>query len=295
MNNSDSNNSFLETDTFEITAKYRDEICEDPKFLCYSDVNKQFCGKNTTIYNSVQNVEEICKDLEEANICENDIKECIVLVDNSFSESSQKFASSSFENVIIPIPKAIDRDGNQKFLRLPKLMGRKKPNSNEICNICACMDRFARSPGSGFNDYTPPGQNTCVFGEDFKYYYYPISIQNLRNDKNLNQLPPVMLDGNNVKHENILVAKTEDDLSAVKLYNLLTSDGISETLTLNFIMNVLYKNDKQVAKDLSAYLEKQSTKSGSKSRFGVTTPVGSKKCQSFMLLIIVIILFFLFK
>jgi hypothetical protein len=257
--------SLVNTDTIEIKNKYIDDICEDPVFLC---ANKELCGQKTTIYSSIQNVEEICKDISETNVCENDFKECVVLANNTFSDA-QKYVSTSFENIIIPIPKAIDRDGNQKFLRLPKLKGRKKPNSQEICNICACMDRFARSPGSGVDDYTPPGQNTCVFGEEFEYFYYPLNVEALRNDPQLKELPHINIGSKyNLLNQNIINAPTEEALSSVNLYKSLTSNGISEMLTLNFILNVLYKNNKQIAKELNEYLNNPKNSKGLKSSFG---------------------------
>jgi len=259
-----SNRTMIDNDTFEIVDKYIDEICENPEFLCN---NIEVCGKNTSIYTNVANVKDICKNIEEAKICDNDIKECIVLANNSFNES-QKFVSTSFSNIIIPIPKATDKNGNQKFLRLPSLSGSKKPNSNEICNVCACMDRFARSPGSGFNDYTSPGQNECVYADDFEYYYYPYQIQIMRdNPNNLNNPPPVIVGGKyNVINSNIIQTNTEDDLSVINLYNLLTKNEISDTLTINFILNVLYKKNKDSAKELTLYLS--SSKNKNKSTFG---------------------------
>jgi len=283
-------------DSYEIFNKYIDEICEDPKFLCN---NKDLCGNNTSIYANVKNVETICKDIQEASVCDNNIKECIVLAQNSFNQS-QKFVSTSFENIIVPIPKSIDENGNQKFIRLPPLQGSRKPDSLETCNICACMDRFARSPGSGFNDYTSPGQNKCVYPDDFEYYYYPVQIEKIRSSNLLKEPPPITVSNSknkyNVLNKNILALKTEDDLSVTSLYKRLTDEGISVFLTNNFILNVLYKNDKERAKELNLYISTLSNQGQTKkgkfsnvSRFG-----NSNSNKNTLLFIFFIILIFMF-
>ena len=286
-----SNRTLIDNDTAEIVDKYIDEICEDPKFLCE---NTKTCGENTSIYTNVKNVENICKDIKAATICDNDIKECVVLANNSFSES-QKFVSTTFKNIIIPIPKSIDENGNQKFIRLPNLPGTKKPDSLEICNVCACMDRFARSPGSGFNDYTSPGQNTCVYPDDFEYYYYPLPIETMLKDQIKFKNPPPVTVGSgskkyNVLDKNIIDIKTEDDLSVTKLYDSLTKEGISNYLTTNFILNVLYKNNKQSAKELNLYIQTKNKIPNVKSTFGKSS---SNNNLMIMLLIFVILFLFL--
>ena len=243
------NQKIIDNDNSVIVDKYIDEICSDPNFLCN---NVELCGKNTSIYTNVQNVQNICKNIKEANVCENDVKECIVLSNNTFDET-QKYVSTSFINIIIPIINAKDDKGNQKFIRLPSLSGSKKQNSNEICNVCACMDRFARSPGSGFNDYTSPGQNQCVYADDFEYYYYPLYIENIRNK--LKDVPPVILSNKyTIINSNIIHINTGDDLNSSNLYDILIKNGISQYVTLNFINNVLYKNNKNSSKELSLYI-----------------------------------------
>jgi len=244
-----SNRKFIDNDTSEIVDKYIDEICSNPEFLCN---NIELCGNNTSIYANVKNVQTICNNIKEASICENDIKECIVLAENTFDES-QKYVSTSFVNVIIPIKNSFDDQGNQKFIRLPPLSASKKKNSTEICKICACMDRFARSPGSGFNDYTSPGQNQCVYADGFEYYYYPLYIEEIRNK--LKDTPLVTIGGKyKIINRNIISINTENDLSSCNLYNILIKNGISKNITLNFINNILYKNDKQSSKDLNLCL-----------------------------------------
>ena len=245
-----SNRKFIDNDTSEVVDKYIDALCEDPAFLCS---NRELCGNNTSIYTNKANVDEICENIVKANECENNVDECVVLADN-FIEESQRFVSTSFVNIIVPIPNAIDTDGNQKFLRFPPLSGSKKKNSNEICNVCACMDRFARSPGSNFNDYTSPGQNQCVYPSDFEYYYYPLYIENIRS-KLINP-PPVIVGKKKYKvlNKNIIYANTQEDLNIGNLYLLLLKKGIQERDVRNFVLNILYKNDQEKAKELEVFL-----------------------------------------
>jgi hypothetical protein len=56
-----SNTNFINNETSEQVNRYIDDICSDPSFLCN---NKELCGKSTTIYSSVDNVEKICKDMK---------------------------------------------------------------------------------------------------------------------------------------------------------------------------------------------------------------------------------------
>jgi hypothetical protein len=154
-------------------------------------------------------------------------------------------------NIIVPIKNAIDKDGNQKFLRLPPLSGSKKKNSNEICNVCACMNRFARSPGSGINDYTSPGQNQCVYPDSFEYYYYPLYIQDISSK--VKDAPPITVGKYTVINSNIIFANTEDDLTVTNLYDILIGNGIDKNLTINFI-NTLNGGDKQINKELQLYI-----------------------------------------
>ena len=245
-----SNRKFIDNDTSEIVDKYIDTLCEDPKFLCE---NREMCGNNTSIYTNKANVDSICENIVKANQCENNVDECIVLADNSIDDS-QKYVSTSFVNIIVPIPNVIDSDGNQKFLRLPPLSGSKKKNSNEICHVCACMDRFARSPGSSVNDYTSPGQNECVYPSDFEYYYYPLYIESIRSK--LKDAPPVIVGKKKyrVLNKNIIYANTQEDLNIGNLYQLLLNKGIQERDVRNFVLNILYKNDQEKAKELEQFL-----------------------------------------
>jgi hypothetical protein len=240
------NKSFINNDTSDQVNKYLDEICSDPAFLCS---NKDLCGKNTSIYSSVENVNDICNDLSKANECENDFQECVVQVLSSFDETP-RFISTSFSNIIIPIPNALDQYGNTKFIRLPALSSSKKPKSMETCSICACMNRFATSPGGGLNEYTSPGQNQCVYVE-FEYYYYPVSIQNV--NKTLKDMP-LMIGKYTVLNSNIIPILTEEDLSAVNMYKVLTRNKIPEAIALSFIKNILYKGNESAIKDLRLFL-----------------------------------------
>ena len=243
------NRSFVDIDTADQVDKYIDEICSDPVFLCN---NKQMCGKNTSIYTGVKNVNIICDDISKANECENDFQECVVLANNTFGET-QKYISTSFINIIIPIPNAFDLNGNNKFIRLPALSSSKKPNSMEICSVCACMNRFATSPGAGVNEFTSPGQNQCTYLDSFEYYYYPVYIQNI-NEK-LPDAPSVIIGKYTIINSNIIPIYTEDDLSPINLYNILTTrGGIQPMLALKFIINVLYRGNSGSIKELQLYV-----------------------------------------
>jgi hypothetical protein len=243
--------SFIDNDTSEQVNKYLDEICSDPVFLCS---NKELCGKNTTIYTNVENVNTICKDIEKANECENDFQECVVQVSTYFDDTP-KYISTSFVNVIIPIPNAIDNNGNNKFIRLPALSSSKKPKSMETCSICACMNRFATSPGGGLNDYTSPGQNECVF-IDFEYYYYPVSIENV--NKSIPNAPPIVIGKYRIINSNIIPILSEQDLSPINLYKILIKNKIADGIALKFIKDILYKGNDSVTKELQLYLMNKS-------------------------------------
>lgn len=245
------NRSFIDNDTSDQVNKYIDEICSDPMFLCS---NKELCGKNTTIYTGVENVDNICKDLKKANECDNDFQECIVQV-SSFLEGSQKYISTSFVNVIIPIPNALDNNGNNKFIRLPSLSSSKKPKSMETCSICACMNRFATSPGGGANDYTSPGQNQCVY-INFEYYYYPLSIETLT--QKIPNPPPVEVGKYKVLNSNIIMIPSEENLQPINLYKLLIRNKIPDGVALSFITKVLYKDNDAIVKELQLYLMNKS-------------------------------------
>jgi len=249
-------NTFVVNDTSEQVKKYIDDICSDPKFLC---ANKDLCGKSTSIYTNSSNVDKICKDMEKANQCEDDIKECMVSTENLLEES-QGNVLTSFVNIILPIPNAFDENANQKFLRLPALSASKKPKSQDICKICACMNRFSTSPGSSAvineTSYTSPGQNTCIYPDFIEHYYYPLTIQSI-NTK-LKDSPPVKLGKYNVVNSNIIFAHSEEDLIITNLYDLLIKNGIGQHTAVSFITKVLHKNDEAKAKELDLYIKGKS-------------------------------------
>lgn len=278
-----SNRKLLDNDTSEFVDKYIDDVCADPKFLCE---NRELCGTSTTLYASIENVNKVCKDIKIANKCENDVKECIVQVKNKFNES-EKYISTSFVNIIIPIPNAFDEFGNIKFLRLPPLSGSRKKNSQEICNICACMDRFAKSPGSNDGGYTSPGQNQCIYEDSFEYYYYPLYIENINNK--LKTAPALKVGKYTIINQNIIYANSQEDLNVKNLYNILTTHGISEFNTISFI-NMLYRNDIDKIKELDLYLinktQKKSFQKKLKNTYHNTT--------SFYVILIVFIFFVMF-
>jgi len=245
-------NKFIVNDTSEQVGRYIDEICSDPNFLCS---NRQMCATDTTIYTGIDNINKICSNIEKSNKCENEFAECMVSTENLFDEA-RNVVKTSFVNIIIPITGAFDNEGNQKFLRLPPLSGSKKPKSTDICNICACMNRFSTSPGSGGaineNSYTSPGQNICIYPAFIEHYYYPISIQNI-NTK-LKNAPNVKIGKYNVVNSNIIHARSEEELLVPNLYDVLIKNGITPEISSSFILDKLYKNDQTKAKELKLHI-----------------------------------------
>jgi len=243
---------FVTNDSQEQINKYLNEICADPQFLCN---NKDLCATNSIHYANKAAVDKICEDIKEAKKCDTDFSECMVSTINTFDEDKNNI-TTSFVNIIIPINNAFDEAANQKFLRLPALSSMKKPKSDDICNICACMNRFSTSPGAsasvGEKSYTSPGQNTCIYPDFIEHYYYPVSVQNL-NTKLVDK-PPVKLGKYNLFNKNIIFAHSEENLSVTNLYDLLISNGISEPITKDFILKALYRNDEAKAKQLELYI-----------------------------------------
>ena len=278
--------AFVVNDTTEQVKKYIDEICSDPAFLCS---NKDLCGKSTTIYSNPENVQNICTEIEKANECENDVKECMVSTSNLLDDS-QSNVITSFVNIILPIPNAFDEHANQKFLRLPALSASKKPKSQDICKICACMDRFATSPGSSAvineTSYTSPGQNTCMYPDFIEHYYYPLSIQSI-NTK-IKDTPPVKLGKYTVINSNIIFAHTEEELLVPNLYDLLVKHGISQSIAVSFITKTLHKNDEAKEKELDLYIKGKSKDNINRVKNGVFY----QNITFFYGIIVVLLLFF---
>lgn len=278
--------AFVVNDTTEQVKKYIDEICSDPAFLCS---NKDLCGKSTTIYSNPKNVQNICSDIEKANECENDVKECMVSTSNLLDDSHGNVITS-FVNIILPIPNAFDEQANQKFLRLPALSASKKPKSQDICKICACMNRFATSPGSSAvineTSYTSPGQNTCMYPDFIEHYYYPLSIQSI-NTK-IKDTPPVKLGKYTVINSNIIFAHNEEELLVPNLYDLLIKHGISQSIAVSFITKTLHKNDEAKAKELDLYIKGKSKDNTNRIKNGVFY----QNITFFYGIIVVLLLFF---
>jgi hypothetical protein len=243
------NRSFLEVETIDQVNKYIDDLCSDPGFLCR---NRDICGSQSTLFTGINNVNDICKDIERANECENDFQECVVLASNLF-EGGQKYISTSFVNIIIPIPNALDEEANNKFIRLPALSSSKKPKSLEICSICSCMNRFATSPGAGEKSYTSPGQNECIYLDSFEYYYYPLYIENI-NQKLQGNAPVITLGKYKIINSNIIPIHSEEDLKPLNLYSILVSKGILSKTAIKFITTVLNPGNEAVSTELQLFL-----------------------------------------
>ena len=130
---------FVDQGTTEIVDDYINDLCSKQDFLC---TNRKLCSENTSLFGSQENINKICKDIKIANTCTNDVDICIVSATNLLT-NTQKSVNTSFLNIIVPIPDALDDLGNQKFLRLPPLSGSKIPGADDLCNSCACFERFA--------------------------------------------------------------------------------------------------------------------------------------------------------
>ena len=243
--------SFIQNDNIEQVARYLDEICSDPEFLCN---NKETCGTNTTLYTNINNVNDICIQAKQANECEDDVKDCLVNTINLFDDTHGSI-TTSFINIILPIPNAYDKSANQKFLRLPALSGSKNPNSKDICKICACINRFATAPGSNtvsqMSSYTAPKGNMCQYPDTTEHYYYPISIQNINTKLNA---APVVIGKYKIINNNIIFAHSEEELLIPNLYELLIKNDISVDIATSFILNDLYKHDILKVKELNDYI-----------------------------------------
>jgi hypothetical protein len=248
---------FIDNDTVENVQRYIDAICSDPSFLCS---NKDMCT-NSKQYTNLNDINKTCQSIDEANKCDHEFKECVVQANDTL-EDGTGFVSTSFVNIIIPIKNEVDKDGNQKFLRLPPLSSSRSKKSKDICNICSCISRFATSSGS---DTTSPGQNQCTYNSNIEYYYYPVDIENI-NSK-LKKAPPVKLGTYKVVPGNIIYASSEEALQVGPLYDLLLENKVTEYNATQFI-NYLYKNDPEKTKELHIYLlAKNKKKYSTKGRF----------------------------
>jgi hypothetical protein len=234
---------FIDQDTSQIVDDYINDLCSKQDFLCS---NRKLCSENTSLFGTLDNIDKICTDIKKANTCINDVDICVVNAKNLIT-SSQKTINTTFLNIIVPIPNAHDELGNQKFLRLPPLSGSKIPGSNQICNSCACFERFSIAPGQqGENaKYTAPGQGECVFDDSFEYYYYPLDIENITNT--LHDDPEIYLGGSRVLSKNIIFANNNEDLQSGNLYNILINNGINAPTAYSFITKKLWpeNNDKK--------------------------------------------------
>ena len=247
-----SSGSFVKNDSYEQINSYVNEICsQHSQFLCD---NRSLCA-TSPLYGSVENIDKICSDMKQANECENDFKECTVSTQNLFDDAHGSI-TTSFVNIILPIKDAFDDAGNQKFLRLPALSGKRNEKSQDICNICTCMNRFSTSPGAGAvlneKSNTSPGQNVCIYPDFIEHYYYPLSIENVTTK--LKETPPIKLGKYNILNSNIIYAHSEQELLVENLYDLLIKNGIPDRITKDFIIGTLYQNSSDKSKQLDLYL-----------------------------------------
>ena len=281
-----SNRPFIDNDTSERIDKYIDEICSNPDFLCK---NKELCGTSTSLYSDIKNVNDICDNIVESNKCENDIEQCVVSANNTFGDD-KAMVTTSFVNIIVPIKDVIDEYGNQKFLRLPPLSSSKSKDSEQACKICACMERFSKSPGSsGNNTDTSPGQNQCSYPSTFEYYYYPLNLEEINNK--LKDYPPVIIGKYKIINSNIIYANSSEDLLVTNLYDLLIRNNVSKFNAVNFITKVLYKDDKIKNKILELYILNKNESNEKNNKAGIFY----KNITSYFIIFVIFIIFIFFN
>jgi hypothetical protein len=242
-----------DNDTAEILQWDINEKCNDPLYLCS---HRDKCVESTHFTNR-SNIDKICKDHEDANICLNDIKECVVQVKNNTFDSA--FVSTSFVNIILPIKNEFDKNGNQKFLRLPPLSSSKSTSSKDICNICSCVSRFATS---GTSPRTSPGSNICEYNDKkIETVYYPVVIENMNKKADPNV--PMKVGNYNVLSSNIIYATSEEELEVCNLYNLLIKNDVLEYNAVQFIKNI-YQTDPLVSKKIESCIQQNTHKNKGK-------------------------------
>ena len=245
--NTDGTVTFTDTDTAENVQRFIDDLCNNPEFLCS---NKDVCV-TSKLQGNLEQINTTCKNYANANVCENkDIKECLVQ-----ASSDSTIISTSFVNIIIPIKNEFDKNGNQKFLRLPALSSSKNPSSTAICNSCSCVSRFAKS---GLSNWTSPGANVCEYNtKAFETLLYEVDLENLHSK--LKNAPPAKVGKYNVLSSNIIHVPSEEDLEICNLYNLLIENGIMEYSAVQLI-KTLYESDPTVTKQIEKCIQQNALK-----------------------------------
>jgi len=241
--------SYSANDTAEAKNQYLADLCNDADYLCS---NKQVCVEAPK-YTSMSDIDKECATIAKDKICQSDIKECLVQTSSDFNSS---IISTSFVNILLPIKNEIDKNGNQKFLRLPALSPSMSPKQDEICNICSCVSRFAMS---GTSPTTAPGQNMCEFpsSNTIETVYYPVDLENMNKKSNFDN--PVKVGKYNIISTNIIYASSEEELEICNLYNLLIKNDIMEYNAVEFIKK-LYKSDLTVTKQIETCIRQNTLK-----------------------------------
>uniref|UniRef100_A0A6C0IAR3 Uncharacterized protein n=1 Tax=viral metagenome TaxID=1070528 RepID=A0A6C0IAR3_9ZZZZ len=284
----ESRRKYVDYETTEVVNDYLVDTCSEHTFLC---ANKELCAKNTSHLGDLKNINKICKDFELSGKCSRDVDLCTVTVPNGIT-TSKKNVTTTFMNIIVPIPGSTDEYGNIKFLRLPPLSGSKIPGSDDICNSCACFERFAVAPGtqSGENSkYTSPGQSDCLFRSGFEFYYYPLDVENITAE--IVNEPDVILGNYKVVSKNIIYANNNEDLFVDNLYDILIKNGISSAVAFSFITKTLWPNDNNVLLQLKLHIKnKKLTELKDKQKFNF-----SKNVISLYIIFIIFVILLLFN
>ena len=231
---------YVDQESTEIVNDYINSLCADQNFLCS---NRKICSESSTYFGNLSNIDKICNEIKKSNKCTDDIDICVVKADNLLT-TSKKDVNTTFMNIIVPITGASDKYGNQMFLRLPPLSGSKIPGEDNLCNSCACFERFSVAPGTSAgidSQYTAPGQGECIFNSNFEYYYYPLDVENIT--RALNNKSGIMIGNYKVLPDNIIYANNSEDLTVNNLYDILITNGINNNIAFNFITKKLWPNN----------------------------------------------------
>ena len=277
--------TFKDTATTSVVSEYLNDLCGNPDFLCD---NRDLCSKNSLYYGNIENIDKICVDMKKALICPNNVDTCLISIKSEIPGTDSNVVTT-FMNIIIPIPNSYDTEGNKKFIRLPPLSGSISVGSDDICSSCACVDRFAKSPGSGNTEYTAPGQDTCVYSNNFSSYYYPLDLENIRNK--LQDSPAIYINGDKIVNSNIIYTNNNEDIKPDRLYDILYENNINHKAAYNFITNVLYKNNTEYEKILNLHITEKKKLNIDES----TTDLFVKNIVSFYIIFITFIILILFN
>lgn len=239
----------VDLDTRQFINEYIEDFCQNPEYFCN---NSEICKNSGSVNYTQDDIHRICTSYSDGKKCKDDIQSCTVSVKNLILGEVNDTITSSFNNILIPIPSSSDPYGNPKFIRLPPLSASKSKDLQDICNSCACIDSFAIEPGPTRGGYTAPGQDMCIFPTGFEYIYYPIDLQNV--NKKLGKTS-IQIGKYNVVDDNIIEIPSTVSLEPGLLYDILVEKGIPLETAYNFIISTLHKNALEKTKNLILHIK----------------------------------------